>query len=193
MHVKNNDMYPMARQKLPSGETMMTFPSPVNGGVYGSSSVGAPASAPVVPPKQSDFSMVVGQNNRMAGAVPVWNASPIHNPVDVVTTDTATSNDDDFGFADFIDMINPFQHVPIISHIYRAITGDVIKPIAEVIGGGLFGGPVGAATGAASAMMEGQVGDDIKHAFSGIFSSEKDYNDTTIAITNLRATPHYND
>jgi hypothetical protein len=138
--------------------------------------------------KPSGFSMVMGQNNRMAGSMPVWNSSPLNNPVD-----TTKQKDDDFGFLDFLDMINPLQHIPIIGQAYRAITGDVIKPIAEVIGGGIFGGPVGAATGAASAMIEGQVGEDIKQAFSGIFSSEKNYNDTTIAITNLRATPYYNE
>lgn len=193
MHVKNADMYPMTRQKLPSGETMMTFPSPTSP-VDGISKT-MPSSS-VSQPSTSGFSMVMGQNDRMAGSVPVWKASTPHNPViDTTPPDNTTSDsNDDFGFSDFIDMINPFQHVPIVSHIYRAITGDVIKPMAEIIGGGLFGGPVGAATGAASAMVNGQVGEDIKQAFSGIFSSHKDdYNDTTIAITNLRDPRRYNE
>ncbi|MDP6473864.1 MAG: hypothetical protein QF894_03030 [Alphaproteobacteria bacterium] len=33
---------------------------------------------------------------------------------------------DGFGFDDFLDLINPLQHIPIISTIYREITGDTI-------------------------------------------------------------------
>ena len=32
----------------------------------------------------------------------------------------------DFTFDDFLDIINPLQHLPIVSMIYRAITGDNI-------------------------------------------------------------------
>ena len=34
--------------------------------------------------------------------------------------------DDGFGFDDVLDAINPLQHIPIVSTIYRAITGDKI-------------------------------------------------------------------
>ena len=48
-------------------------------------------------------------------------------------------------FSDLLDIINPLQHIPIISTIYRAITGDRIGLGARLIGGGLFGGPIGLA------------------------------------------------
>ncbi len=51
--------------------------------------------------------------------------------------------DDEFSFYDFLDVINPLQNIPIIGNIYREITGDTIKPAAQVAGGGLFGGVVG--------------------------------------------------
>jgi hypothetical protein len=35
-----------------------------------------------------------------------------------------------------------------VSHLYRAVTGDVIDPVAQVIGGGLFGGVPGAVSSA---------------------------------------------
>lgn len=47
------------------------------------------------------------------------------------------------GFADLLDVVNPLQHIPIVSHIYRAITGDEISTAARAGGGFLFGGPVG--------------------------------------------------
>jgi hypothetical protein len=52
--------------------------------------------------------------------------------------------DDGFGFDDFIDIINPLQHIPVVGTIYRAITGDKMAPAAEIAGGALFGGPLGA-------------------------------------------------
>ncbi len=49
----------------------------------------------------------------------------------------------DFSFADFLDIINPLQHIPIVSTIYRSITGDEISGAARIFGGALFGGPLG--------------------------------------------------
>jgi hypothetical protein len=53
--------------------------------------------------------------------------------------------DDGFTFGDIIDIVNPLQHIPIVSSIYRKITGDTIAPAMEIAGGALFGGPFGAA------------------------------------------------
>ena len=33
---------------------------------------------------------------------------------------------DGFTFLDFLDVINPLQHIPIISSVYRSITNDSI-------------------------------------------------------------------
>src|SRR3546814_15608721 len=33
-----------------------------------------------------------------------------------------------FSFGDFLDIINPIQHIPIVPTIYRAITGDTSQP-----------------------------------------------------------------
>jgi len=46
-------------------------------------------------------------------------------------------------FADLLDIINPLQHIPVISTIYRAITGDEIGLGSRLVGGALFGGPAG--------------------------------------------------
>ncbi|RJF89431.1 hypothetical protein D3874_22690 [Oleomonas cavernae] len=68
--------------------------------------------------------------------------------------------DPEMSFNDFLDIINPLQHLPVVSTIYRAITGDTIKPTTRVMGDMLFGGPIGAAFGAASAMIEDVSGSD---------------------------------
>lgn len=53
-----------------------------------------------------------------------------------------------------IDTINPLQHIPFVSFIYREITGDQITPDARFAGGMLYGGPIGA-LGAVAGMIAG--------------------------------------
>lgn len=83
-----------------------------------------------------------------------------------------------FGFLDFIktiiDIINPLQHIPVISTIYRHITGDEINPVARVAGGALFGGPIGAAASAADVAIEGATGRDIGENVLALIAPGKD-------------------
>ncbi len=58
-----------------------------------------------------------------------------------------------FGFGDFIDMINPLQHLPVISTIYRQLSGDEMGSAPRMIGGAIFGGLLGSwVSGLASAV-----------------------------------------
>lgn len=66
-----------------------------------------------------------------------------------------------FSFWDVLDVINPLQHIPGLNHVYRSITGDEIKPISKVAGGGLFGGIIGLASSALDAAVESFTGKDI--------------------------------
>ena len=74
------------------------------------------------------------------------------------------SNEDGPTFAEFLDIINPLQHIPVVSTIYRAITGDQISTGSRFLGGMLFGGPAGAiAAGVASLFEEASGGDLGQH------------------------------
>ncbi|MPY71880.1 MAG: hypothetical protein GEU92_17570 [Alphaproteobacteria bacterium] len=64
-------------------------------------------------------------------------------------------------FADVLDIVNPLQHIPVVSTLYRAITGDGLGLGARLIGGALYGGGIGLALGAAQAAVEGATGRDI--------------------------------
>lgn len=64
-------------------------------------------------------------------------------------------------FADIIDAINPLQHIPIISSIYRALTGDEISPAARIAGDAIYGGPIGLVSGVANSIIENETGKDI--------------------------------
>jgi hypothetical protein len=50
--------------------------------------------------------------------------------------------DGEFGWDDFLDVINPLQHIPIVAQLYRAATGDQISGAAELLGS-LPIGPLG--------------------------------------------------
>ena len=66
-----------------------------------------------------------------------------------------------FSFAGFLDMINPLQHIPVISSIYRSITGDEITPAGRIAGGALFFGVIGLASAAMNAAIEKVTGKDV--------------------------------
>jgi hypothetical protein len=66
-----------------------------------------------------------------------------------------------------VDILNPLQHIPFVSELYRAMTGDAISPAAQVAGGALFGGAIGAAGSAVSAMVTAANGGDSLLATAG--------------------------
>ena len=80
---------------------------------------------------------------------------------------------DGFTFADLLDIINPLQHIPIISTLYRSITGDELGAIPRMLGGALFGGPIGLAASAASAVIEGATGKDPGEHILALFDGDE--------------------
>jgi len=85
-----------------------------------------------------------------------------------ISASAAQSDDDGFSFDDFLDIINPLQHIPIISTIYRHITGDTIKPLEQIAGDTLFGGLTGLASSVANYAFEKVAGEnlgDVVYAF----------------------------
>jgi len=67
----------------------------------------------------------------------------------------------EFGFGDLIDTINPLQHIPVVSTLYRAITGDEIGNVPRVVGDTLFGGPLGFITGMVNVALREESGKDL--------------------------------
>lgn len=83
-----------------------------------------------------------------------------------------TDPSEEFSFDDVLDIVNPLQHIPIASMLYRHLTGDTIKPMAQIIGGGIYGGPVGAVIGTVNAVVQGMTGKDMAgNAFSLVMPS----------------------
>lgn len=69
------------------------------------------------------------------------------------------------GFLSFIktviDVINPLQHIPVISAIYRHVTGDDLSPAARIAGDTLYGGPIGTMIALADVATQEATGNDV--------------------------------
>jgi hypothetical protein len=68
---------------------------------------------------------------------------------------------DHFSFHDLLDAINPLQHIPVVSTIYRAVTGDTLGEAARVVGDGLYGGVIGVISGLVDVAVIDHTGKDI--------------------------------
>lgn len=79
----------------------------------------------------------------------------------LVANDSGLFGKDGFTFFDFLDIINPLQHIPVISKIYRSITGDQIDPGSRIAGATLFGGPLGGALASMDVAIKHKTGLDI--------------------------------
>jgi hypothetical protein len=80
----------------------------------------------------------------------------------------ASSDDWSFTFHDLVSIVNPLQHFPIVSTLYRKLTGDPIKPFERVAGDTLYGGWIGLVSSVANLVFEKETG--------------KDFGDTVLAM-----------
>ena len=77
------------------------------------------------------------------------------------STDFNMFGKDGFTFFDLLDIINPLQHIPGVSFLYRKITGDTIDPGSRIIGGTILGGPIGAIANLGDVMLQHKTGEDL--------------------------------
>ena len=87
---------------------------------------------------------------------------------------------DGFNFKDLIDIVNPLQHIPVVSTLYRDLTGDEISPASRIAGGSLFFGPIGAAVSTANVIIDKTTGDDIGGHVMAVFTDNEN-KDTVLA------------
>jgi hypothetical protein len=116
---------------------------------------------------------------------PSYNVPEPSNPSRTGWWQDGSDDPDGMTFADFLDIINPLQHLPIISTIYRAISGDKIGLAAKLVGGTLFGGPAGfLAQGVISAFESGAgktTGEMLAELFHDVFGPD-DAPDAAVAL-----------
>ena len=119
----------------------------------------------------SSFSNIADEVNSQTGAeVPA-----VKQPV----KENAAKNfhawqDSDFSFGDFLDIINPLQHLPIVATFYRNWTGDQIGMAPRVIGGALWGRIGGIVSGIVNSLVEAFTGKDVgDHIYAAIWASPR--------------------
>lgn len=86
--------------------------------------------------------------------------------------DAGLFGEDGFGFDDFLDIINPLQHLPVISSLYREFTGDTISAGSRMIGGGIFGGGIGLAASIVNTAVQSETGKDIGGHVIALFTDD---------------------
>ena len=64
-------------------------------------------------------------------------------------------------FHDLLDAINPLQHIPVVSWLYRQISGDQISAQARIAGDAIYGGIAGLVSGMFNALVEKDTGKDV--------------------------------
>jgi hypothetical protein len=97
----------------------------------------------------------------MMDGTPVWIPSPADSVPPAPSQTHAWKDGGSFSFHDILDLLNPLQHIPLVSTLYRWITGDNPGNVARVVGDGLYGGPIGAASGLFNIAFKEESGKDV--------------------------------
>ena len=124
-----------------------------------------------ISPYQADSLLSHREKTRIVERPPVTEISGITGPH---SNGSQANGDDGNLFLDtLIDTVNPLQHIPGVSSVYQAATGDDANPLASMAGGFLFGGPVGLAAGAASSFFEMITGDSLMGHVASFFGEDE--------------------
>jgi hypothetical protein len=92
---------------------------------------------------------------------------------EVVVTAKKPTSESGLSFWDFLDLINPLQHIPVVNTIYRDLTGDTIKTPIQLIGSTIVGGPIGFATAMVDSIIEEATGSDMGGHAMALLKGEK--------------------
>src|ERR1700749_822231 len=100
------------------------------------------------------------------------------SPVTVTPPATLPDPDGDSGFSfhDLLDIVNPLQHIPVVSTLYRHLTGDTPKAFPKIAGDLLYGGVEGFVGSLADTVFEKvtgkSFGDTVLAKVEGLFSPQ---------------------
>ena len=97
---------------------------------------------------------------------------------------------DGLTFGDIFDIINPLQHIPIVSTIYRSITGDDIAAAPKVAGGALFGGVIGLVISIIDTVIEQITGQDAGEHLLALLKGAESSGEVLVADEDDGFAPH---
>jgi hypothetical protein len=129
--------------------------------------------------------------------------APITPPAQAQAPAAAKSDDGwDFSFKNLLDIINPLQHIPVISTIYQNLTGDRPALPEKLAGDTLYGGVVGFLSSIADTAYEALTGKDFGDSVLAFFTggdkstasvaAKKSVSSAGIAALNAPVTPAAN-
>ena len=95
----------------------------------------------------------------------------------------------DTTFSDLLDIVNPLQHLPIISTIYRAITGDKIGMPEKIIGDTLYGGPLGFVSSVADSVFQSLTGKNVGDTVLAFLNGDENSVSPNVAAAPASVTP----
>lgn len=79
-----------------------------------------------------------------------------------------------FSFGDFLDIVNPLQHLPVIGTLYRKLTGDEIGTPEKLVGDALFGGPWGLVSSLADTAFQSATGKNFGDTVLALITGDHD-------------------
>ena len=94
-----------------------------------------------------------------------------------------------FTFHDFLSIINPLQHLPVIGTLYRAITGDKIGVPEKIAGDALYGGLWGAVSSVADAAFQAITGKDFGDTVLALFTGHHDSSTAVASNDSIKPVP----
>jgi hypothetical protein len=98
--------------------------------------------------------------------------SPATKPIAEPQVQVPDRDETGLGFDDFLDVINPLQHLPVVGTIYRALSDDQIAPPAQIAGGALFGGLFGFLGALGSVIYEEIAGESVEDTVLSLFDAD---------------------
>ena len=101
---------------------------------------------------------------------------PTRPPAQASSSASSSHSGFHFTFHDFLSIINPLQHLPVIGTLYRAITGDKIGVPEKIAGDALYGGLWGAVSAVADAAFQAVTGKDFGETVLALFTGHHDSN-----------------
>jgi hypothetical protein len=158
--------YPAAKAGMATAEPKsVAVNSVVANSVAANSVVGAPSrdDRPAAPAAAPEMSRSQAAEQRLRK----------NRPEEGLPLGGAGAPEAELSFGDFVDLINPLQHIPIVSTIYRAITGDEISGPAKILGGMLFGGPIGFIASVFDTIVAQTTGRDLGETVLAAFVDEE--------------------
>jgi hypothetical protein len=122
----------------------------------------------------ADFAQGVTDSNYWAAHLK--SIKPQTQSAATASTDTdkpliTTGADGKSFFQNVLDILNPLEHLPVVSTIYHAITGNQSGDLEKVAGDTLYGGPIGLVSSLADLAFEKITG--------------KDFGDTMLSMVGL--------